>query len=269
MSFILFVYEFSKRHPGIVLVTIGVIGEGLEIGCKLWDKITGKKRPKCFEIFLESWGFIFWVILVFGLVLEMVDSGKIDSKLADAEIQITELQTNETVLSQKQLSRFQIFIKGNDAFVSALKDKPKISVEILYPNGDGGGFEFGLKLADDLAEIGWKVIDERTIQDDDIYPVALVLKQFPTVNAQQRASAENFFNSMPISEKSAGWGYINLVTKDAPKPYDLTGTNEPLGALVYAFKQSGGMTPSYISFTRNSDSRMQEGLLKIEIGPGF
>jgi hypothetical protein len=81
----MFVLEFSRRHPGILLVTIGVAGEALEIFCKLYDKMFDKKRSKKFEIFLESWGAFFWVVLIAGLILEMGEAGKIDTHLGEAE----------------------------------------------------------------------------------------------------------------------------------------------------------------------------------------
>lgn len=71
-----YVWEFSKRHPGIVLVVVGVAGEGVDIFVKIFFKEWSKKR----ELGIEIIAAIFWAMVVFGLTLEMFEAAKSDKE---------------------------------------------------------------------------------------------------------------------------------------------------------------------------------------------
>jgi hypothetical protein len=96
-SLLLLVWEFCKRHPGILLVIIGVAGEGIELFVKLSDKIKNTTRSRKFEIRLDFIGVVFWIVLIIGLVFEMSESGKIDRQLGDAETEASEAKKQVSI----------------------------------------------------------------------------------------------------------------------------------------------------------------------------
>jgi len=64
--------EFSIRHPGIVLVLVGVFGEAVEIFSKILKKHWYEKHERAIDI----WSGIFWIIVMLGLAWEIPDASK-------------------------------------------------------------------------------------------------------------------------------------------------------------------------------------------------
>ncbi|HEX3890299.1 MAG TPA: hypothetical protein VHX90_05555 [Verrucomicrobiae bacterium] len=72
--------EFAKLHLGLVLVIVGVAGEGIEI---IW-KLLVRKRSERLDLFLDSIGAFFWIVLVIGLALEIPDAARTDKEAAES-----------------------------------------------------------------------------------------------------------------------------------------------------------------------------------------
>jgi hypothetical protein len=87
-SLLLDVSEFSKRHPGIVLVLLGVIGEGFEIFSKLLFKHWYEKHERGVEFF----GGICWLVVVIGLAWEIPEAGKSDKQAEDSRLKADALE---------------------------------------------------------------------------------------------------------------------------------------------------------------------------------
>lgn len=62
----------SVAEWGFIFVLVGVVGEGLEIGAKIFFPIVYKKRERCLDII----GGVFWVVLVLALGVELLGSHK-------------------------------------------------------------------------------------------------------------------------------------------------------------------------------------------------
>jgi hypothetical protein len=87
------VVGFVGRHPGILLVLIGVVGEV----CFDWKEMKQKRE----------WGkAIFSIILVTGLVMEFWEAAKSDKEVAEAKVHFAELTQTNLVL-QKQVLTLQ------------------------------------------------------------------------------------------------------------------------------------------------------------------
>jgi hypothetical protein len=84
----LFVWEFAKRHPGIMLVLVGVFGEGFEIFSKIFCKSWAKKH----ELGLEIVGAFCWMVVVTGLAFEIPDAANTDKDAADARLETAKLE---------------------------------------------------------------------------------------------------------------------------------------------------------------------------------
>ena len=98
-SWLLFAWEFSIRHPGTVLVLIGVAGEGAELIAKKFCHEWFKKQ----ESLLEWLGLLFWLMVVVGLLWEFgeirqseKEASELTARAATNELRVAVL-SNETV----------------------------------------------------------------------------------------------------------------------------------------------------------------------------
>jgi hypothetical protein len=198
-----FLSEFAKQHPGILLVIIGVLGEGLEIFFKLRDKIIEKKRSKKFEVFLECWGAFFWILLIVGLVLEMREAGKTDDQLsanetkasmaneraANLENIASSLNNSNLILAAQletlkkdavdaelevaRLERENDFLEKHSKpmwlqvnateLITELKNEPKGTAEIFFLDDDQNANLFAFTLSGYFKTSGWTVPSPKPI----------------------------------------------------------------------------------------------------------
>jgi hypothetical protein len=87
LAVLLFGSGFVTRHPGAVLVFVGVVGEVIDIAAKLYFK---HKTPK-FDRLLERVAAICWIILVIGLWKEFSEASKSDIEVARLTNQAAQL----------------------------------------------------------------------------------------------------------------------------------------------------------------------------------
>ena len=125
-------WEFSKRHPGIILVLSGVAGE----------VICDWKNHSDFLEKLKQW---FAVILVVGLVWELGEAAKLDSETAHSNERSKQLESTNLVLRGK-VAALELKVEGrkitpqNEAIiVAALKRIPRVRtdhpIEIMMRSG--------------------------------------------------------------------------------------------------------------------------------------
>lgn len=116
--------EFAKAHPGIVLVLIGVFGEGFEILAKIFFKKWARKH----ELRLEIVGAFCWILVVVGLAFEIPDAAKTDKEAADARLETAKLELqieqakpeNRPIVSISATAR--ILVKGDRYMHSPITD---------------------------------------------------------------------------------------------------------------------------------------------------
>jgi hypothetical protein len=155
--------EFARLHLGLVLVIVGVAGEGIEI---VW-KLLVRKRSEKLDLALDSIGAFFWIILIVGLALEIPDAARTDKEAAESnklagqanerastnelaakqlEIQLgetkIELANAETHLIQikNAIPPRQIPEKQKELFIATLLDtnilSPKIDIKVFVQDVD-------------------------------------------------------------------------------------------------------------------------------------
>jgi hypothetical protein len=81
---------FGTRHPGTLLVVVGVFLEGVEIFSKIFFEHWFKKHERAIDI----WSGIFWIIVVVGLAWEIPDAVKTDKEAAESNKEAAVAQTN-------------------------------------------------------------------------------------------------------------------------------------------------------------------------------
>ncbi len=170
--------EFARLHLGLVLVIVGVVGEGVEI---IW-KLLVRKRSEKLDLFLNSIGAFFWIVLVIGLALEIRDAaitdkeaaesnrlaGQANERAANAEKQVEQLRSTNLVL-QSRLEKIQNMQAPRVALAwkidKSLEGKPAGTAEIFYQEGDGEVYEFAGWLKSLLVHAKWNVTEPRPIGD--------------------------------------------------------------------------------------------------------
>jgi hypothetical protein len=93
---------FSKAHPAIVVVLMGVFGEGGGILLKIFNKEFHGRHEHGIEIF-EA---LCWMTVVIGLALEIPEASKADERASSNEVHVASL-SNETVRLNIQLAEAQ------------------------------------------------------------------------------------------------------------------------------------------------------------------
>jgi hypothetical protein len=160
-----FVLELSIKHPGVVLVLIGVFGEiALE-----WKKTKDAWLKKAF-----------WVLLIMGLVLEFREAAKSDLEAAKLEQSNLELQIKlqPRTITTQQVRDFMDLTKSITN---------KIYIKVIVGDSDGETERFAGKIRSMLDEAGFGRTGEGVI------------------HASPRAILENnsHTNAMPVTTFSA------------------------------------------------------------------
>ena len=145
---ILFVWEFICRHPGLLLVLLGVVGE---IICD-WKEMGVGRLARAKKISA--------ILLVIGLSVEFVEAAKSDEKVSKTELQVQELRNQnialETELQWRTITEAQrkIILDSLDA---NLQFKPKCKVQIVVQQGDAEAVSFMQEISDVLSKAGFEV----------------------------------------------------------------------------------------------------------------
>jgi hypothetical protein len=161
-SSLLTAYEFVTRHLAIVLVLIGVLGEGVELVLKIWWEHVYKK----YERKIDVAAFIFWAIVIIGLGCEIPDAVKTDRETANLEttnaqlvasnleaaMKIEEMRSNN-IEDELQLSPRLIEQEGA---TTRMKEFSGLEVAIIFGMGSDCAATAG-QLTTILREAGWKV----------------------------------------------------------------------------------------------------------------
>jgi hypothetical protein len=152
---------FVLAHPGLIAVLVGVSGE------VFFDWKEEKGAHSALKKF-------FMALLVVGLTYELYEASESDKKAADAmklaaksELQ-AEILTAQNLKLQTDLAKLrqQRWLVFNDqAFANALKDSPKMDVQIWYPPHDPeSGNLVNLELKDALQHAGWNITEIRQFE---------------------------------------------------------------------------------------------------------
>jgi len=170
-----------------------------------------------------------------------------------ASLQIEELRSNNLVLEKQLLDirrraspRFMNF--DWDAFVQALKGKPKKRVELLYQKDDVEGFEFAREINNALKLANWTVSAFRPVVEEDIQGGPGL---FPT-------------NAPLVFRAGAGLDSLSFVVNDE----DFSRADNPnnsFGAFLMALRAAGVNT----SGSTRRDSTIPNDLIRFIVGPKF
>lgn len=165
-------WSFVARHPGLILVLIGVIGEGVEIIPKIWfEKFYEKFKRK-----LEITGAVCWGILVIGLAIELSEAAELDSDVASSnerskQLESTNLVLRAEVLKQERRTRARFVGFDSAACREALKDKPTMKLEILYQQDDVESYDLASSVMMGIPNGGWYPLFMRAaLESDSIEP---------------------------------------------------------------------------------------------------
>jgi len=82
-----FLWELSTLHPGLVLVLVGVAGEGVELSFELLFEKFHKRHERKFKAL--DW--VFWAVVVIGLGMEMSDAAHSDNEVIALKQQIVQI----------------------------------------------------------------------------------------------------------------------------------------------------------------------------------
>lgn len=156
------------------MVLIGVFGEGLELAVKKFRQGWFLK----YEHKIETWGLIFWALVVIGLAWEFGEIARVDKEAADSSRlaglanERAEQLANETEKLREQNIKLAIQLGklrqprwltfNGQAFAEALKNSPKMDVQIWYPTNDTESASLvNLELLDALKRANWNVAEVR------------------------------------------------------------------------------------------------------------
>jgi len=176
-------WEFLTRHPGILLVLIGVAGE---IVCD-WKK----------EGFRDKLKTVFAVLLVLGLAIEILEAAKSDKEVADTKKLTALVESNNLVLRSNVLA---LEIKLKDRTITPIQ---KEQIRRCFDAAENKGVLFV------SADFG----NSEAVQfGNEIRNLAKELK-FDTKPYQYSATENN--NQVPMYIGQPG---VFLIVKDWEKP---------------------------------------------------
>lgn len=145
---------------GSVMVIVGVAGEGVEIAVKFLEKRNERLRAwyERHALTVEFVGFVFWVMVVIGLMMEWRGNQK---STAIKEDETAEL-TKELILAKKRLiwldseirPRSLLDITNSANNLSRFRNI-KFSIAFQSPSPEGDADEFALNITAALNFAGW------------------------------------------------------------------------------------------------------------------
>jgi len=147
-------WEFITRHPGILLVLLGVTGEVIFDWKEMKGRLAWAKRLSA-------------IVLIAGLVLEFSEAAKSDKEVAIANervstnelqvaklnLRVEELRKQNDKLEAKQ--RRIISLEQRDNFIKILKDRPKTPVKIYVGEQDSETRIYAHQIRMMLDEVGY------------------------------------------------------------------------------------------------------------------
>jgi hypothetical protein len=138
--------EFIERHPGLILVLIGVAGEIFFDWGEMGGKLERAKKASA-------------ILLVFGLTLEFWEAAKSDNEIAAMRKQtadaLLETERIKALVAWRDITPEQI-----QKFKNSMKELPKGNVRVNSPSSDAEAATFGHKLAEMLKESGFSVTED-------------------------------------------------------------------------------------------------------------
>ncbi len=150
-------WEFLTRHPGLILVLIGVAGEVI---CD-WTEMGKSKKAWAKKVSA--------IILVLGLAIEFIEASKVDRETAELgstnrvlSIKMEELRSTNLLLQVKlfeleaKIQHRHITDEMRSQIIAGLKPKASSGIEvfILYPSGDSEATEFASEIDTAFAQVG-------------------------------------------------------------------------------------------------------------------
>lgn len=232
---------FVSRHPGAVLVFVGVVGEGAEILTKIFCHKWAEKR----ERLLDAVGGMFWIILILGLWIEF-------SEAAQSDIEVKRLQSDNLVLQARVLELQAeagpriITDKQISDFMALTKDYPKMPIEVFVGAADNETVRFAREINDMLKQAGYGMTNKDIMHTSPT--VAGLTEITNTVNLSQFA-VFSIIGGHTNGEFLYGplvWDQKIGTTNSVPRiPGQMTKTNTPelhnaiFVCVAWAFNQIG------------------------------
>jgi hypothetical protein len=156
-------WEFVTRHPGLMLVLIGVAGE---VACD-WKEMTGRL----------AWAKkISAMLLVIGLAVEFWESAKLDNEVADTKERTALVESNNLVLKKQVLeleAKMQprrITMEKRTNFMTLAQLIPKIPVKIVIGQEGRDTEAFAKDLRETLTMAGFSANEGAGILGIDRLP---------------------------------------------------------------------------------------------------
>jgi hypothetical protein len=155
-------WEFIKRHPGIVLVLIGVAGEVICDWKEMVGRLAWAKRLSA-------------ILLIVGLAIEFGEAAKSDNELANTnlrthliesnnvalQVTVEELRSKNIALESKlielkgTLQPRRITTQQRDRFIELLKTIPKFPVKVFVGREDSETHNYALQIREMLNSAGF------------------------------------------------------------------------------------------------------------------
>jgi hypothetical protein len=180
-STLLYGWEFVRRHPGITLVFMGVLGE------IILDWTGTAERFK-------KWKKAFWVCLVIGLAYDFKEASIIDKQAADTSERAAMLESNNVELIDQLIQlqkgnvpRSELFDMQSPKFRDALRNKPRGEVSVLYFPDDDEAEQFAVVIMNNLGMLGWAA-EFGPIPPDFVAPIFRSHAEYIRPTLQQRAT---------------------------------------------------------------------------------
>lgn len=155
-------WEFIKRHPGIVLVLIGVVGEVICDWKEMAKRLVWAKRLSA-------------IVLIVGLAIEFGEAAKSDNEVANTnlhtrliesnnlslQVTVEELRSKNVAPESKvielkgALQPRRITTQQRDRFIALLKSIPKFPVKVFVGREDSETSNYALQIRGMLNSAGF------------------------------------------------------------------------------------------------------------------
>ncbi|GEM_PF-6383643 len=254
--------EFIKLHLGLILVIVGVVGEGIEI---VWKLIVRKRSQKT-DLILDLLGAFFWIVLVIGLALEIPDAARTDEQAAQAnkiagqanerassnEVHVATLTADNLILQSNvnatalelvnaniKLAKIknaipprQIDEKKRELFITTLLQtnalsSPKIDIKVFAPDVDDPEVKYFAKLIREmLNDAGYGTNREEIIKIQPLNLVGGTNERMPQLFVI--FATDNNGNKIPLSMPGFGGCIMPFVPSKATVQTELTNSQIPI-----------------------------------------
>ena len=242
-------WEFAKRHPGILLVLIGVAGEVICDWKEMGKRLAWAKRLSA-------------ILLIMGLAVEFGEAAKSDNEVADTKLHtrlvesnnvalqltVEELRSKNIALESKlielksTLQPRRITKQQRDRFIELLKTIPKFPVKVFVGREDSETHSYALQIREMLNSAGFG-----TGEDDKVRKWGDAELVLPIGN---EVSMDSPFVMVLFGEygKPVEWPGLRVTFDKEQSTYTFTNDVSGFGIVNSTFNQIG-IVPAVVSET--------------------